>query len=345
MKVGLVGFQGGGKSSLFQLLTGHASDPAKIQSGQVGEMTVPDGRFDRLVELFHPKKVVPAKIQLFDTPGLVKGESKGNAQRLGIIRESAVLIQVIGVYSGADPLEEVTAFTDEGILADLQIVTNRIERVKKDLAKPRPAPEREAMQAELDALGPLEALLAGGQPLRSIAPTDEQAQAIRAFSLLSGKPILAVLNCAESKFDQGVIDRLKSQGVTALAAPVGLEQEIEALSAEDRAVFAEEMGLTESCKSRLARAIFEITDQITFYTCDEKEVHAWLLHRGESALDAAGTIHTDLAKHFIRAEIMQVENLLRLGSEKEVKSAGLFRLEGKEYVMQDGDEIVVRANV
>src|SRR5262249_5432575 len=152
-------------------------------------------------------------------------------------------------------------------------------------------------------------------------------------------------NTAESKYDQAVIDKLKSRDVAALAEPVGLEQEIEALPPEDRAVFAEEMGLHESCKSRLARAIFEITEQITVYTCDEKEGHAWLHHRGETALDAAGTIHTDLAKHFIRAEIMSVEDLLRLGSEKEVKSAGLFRLEGKEYVMQDGDEIVVRANV
>jgi GTP-binding protein YchF len=345
MKVGLVGFQGGGKSALFQLLTGHPSDPSKIQTGQVGEMIVPDPRFDRLVDLFHPKKTVPAKIQLFDTPGLVKGESKGNAQRLGIIRESAALIQVIGVYSGVNPLEEVAAFTDECILADLQIVANRIDRVKKDLAKPRPAPERELMQAELDALTPLETLLAAGKPLRSITPTAEQAKAIRAFSLLSGKPILVVLNSAESKFDQAVIDRLRSDGIAALAAPVGLEREIEALSPEDRTLFAEEMGLTESCKSRLARAIFEITDQITFYTCDEKEVHAWLLHRGETALEAAATIHTDLAKHFIRAEIMSVDDLLRLGSEKEVKAAGLFRLEGKDYVMQDGDEIVVRANV
>ncbi len=345
MKVGLVGFQGGGKSALFQLLTGHVSDPSKIQSGQVGEMIVPDARFDRLVELFKPKKVVPAKIQLFDTPGLVKGESKGNAQRLGIIRESAVLIQVVGVYSGADPLDETTAFTDECILSDLQIVTNRLDRVKKDLAKPKPATEKEQMQAEIDALAPLEAALTGGQPIRSMKLTEDQEKAVRAFALLSGKPILVVLNSADSKPDPEMIAKLQAQGYTALLAPVGLEQEIEALSPEDRALFAEEMGLTESSKSRVARAIFEITDQITFYTCDEKEVHAWLLHRGESALDAAGTIHTDLAKNFIRAEIMSVEDLLRLGSEKEVKAAGLFRLEGKEYVMHDGDEIVVRANV
>lgn len=345
MKVGLVGFQGSGKSSLFQLLTGHASDPAKIQSGQVGEMVVPDARFDRLVKLFNPKKIVPAKIQLFDTPGLVKGESKGNAQRLGIIRESAVLIQVIGVYSGANPTEETTAFTDECILADLQIVTNRLDKVKKDLAKPKPAVEKEQIQAEVDALTPLEASLAAGQPIRSMTLTADQEKAVRAFSLLSGKPLLVVLNSADSKPDPAMTAALLAQGFASLAAPVGLEQEIEALSPEDRAVFAEEMGLTESCKARLARAIFEITDQITFYTCDEKEVHAWLLHRGESAVEAAGTIHTDLAKNFIRAEIMKVEDLLRLGSEKEVKAAGLFRLESKEYVMQDGDEIVVRANV
>ncbi len=345
MKVGLVGFQGGGKSALFQLLTGHASDPSKIQAGQVGEMVVPDSRFDRLVKLYRPKKTVPAKIQLFDTPGLIKGESKGNAQRLGIIRESAVLIQVIGVYSGADPLAETTAFTDECILADLQIVANRSERVKKDLAKPKPAVEREQMQAELEALAPLEAALAAGQPIRALTLTEDQGKAVRAFSLLSGKPMLLVLNSADSHYDPAVIEKLDGQGFKSLAAPVGLEQEIEALPPDDRAVFAEEMGLTDSCKSRLARAVFELTDQITFYTSDEKEVHAWLLHRGESALDAAGTIHTDLAKNFIRAEIVPVEELLRLGSEKEVKAAGLFRLEGKEYVMQDGDEIVIRANV
>src|SRR4051794_18290483 len=202
MKVGLVGFQGGGKSALFQLLTGHVSDPSKIQSGQVGEMVVPDSRFDRLVDLYHPKKTVPAKIQLFDTPGLIAGETKGNAQRLGIIRESAVLIQVIGVYSGADPLNENTAFTDECILADLQIVTNRIDRVKKDFAKPKPSVEKELMQAELDALAPLETALSGGQPIRSLTLTEEQLKAVRAFSLLTGKPILVVLNTAESKYDQ-----------------------------------------------------------------------------------------------------------------------------------------------
>lgn len=345
MKIGLVGFQGGGKSALFQLLTGQHPDPAKVHTGQVGELTVPDPRFDRLVALFQPRKQVPAKIQLFDTPGLARGDQKVNAQRLGVMRESHALIHVIGVFSGADPVDEVQAFTEECILSDLGIVTNRIERLKKDLTKPRPAPEKEQLQTELDALLPLEATLSTGQPVRTLTLTAEQLKATRAFSLLSGKTILVILNTAESKFDPAMVEQVTRLGFKTIAAPVGLELEIEALPPEDRAVFAAEMGLTESCKARVARAIFEATDQITFYTCDEKEVHAWLLHRGETALDAAATIHTDLAKHFIRAEIMSTDDLLRLGSEKEVRAAGLYRLEGKDYVMQDGDEIVVRANV
>jgi ribosome-binding ATPase YchF (GTP1/OBG family) len=345
MKIGLVGFQGGGKSALFQLLTGQQPDPAKVHTGQVGELTVPDPRFDKLVALFRPKKQVPAKIQLFDTPGLSRGDQKANAQRFGVMRESHALIHVIGVFAGAHPAEEVQAFTDECILSDLAIVTNRLERLKKDLSKPRPGPEKEQLQVELEALTPIEATLSAGRPVRSLTLTAEQLKATRSFSLLSGKTILVVLNTAESKFDPALLEQVTRLGFKTIAAPVGLEQEIEALPEADRAEFAAEMGLTESCKARVARAIFEATEQITFYTCDEKEVHAWLLHRGETALDAAATIHTDLAKHFIRAEIMSTEDLLRLGSEKEVRAAGLYRLEGKDYVMQDGDEIVVRANV
>jgi ribosome-binding ATPase YchF (GTP1/OBG family) len=345
MKIGLVGFQGSGKSGLFRLLTGQQPDPSKVHTGQVGELTVPDERFDRLVAFHKPKKQVPTKITLFDTPGLSRGDQKANAQRFGVMRESHALIHVIGVFTGADPADEVQAFTDECILSDLAIVSNRVEKLKKDLAKPRPGPEKEQLQAELDALTPIEATLSAGQPVRSLSLTADQDKATRSFSLLSGKPILVVLNTAESKYDPAPIDSVAKLGFQAIAAPVGLEQEIEALPEEDRAVFAEEMGLTESCKTRVARAVFEVTEQITFYTCDEKEVHAWLLHRGETALDAAATIHTDLAKGFIRAEIMSVHDLLRLGSEKEVRAAGLYRLEGKDYVMQDGDEIVVRANV
>ncbi len=345
MKIGLVGYQGSGKSTLFELLTGHKPDVSKAHLGQVGITTVPDERFDKLVAFHKPKKESPAKIDLFDTPGLLKGDSAQNAQRLGVIRESFSLVQVIGVFNGADPIAEARAFEDDMILADLQVVSNRIERLKKDLTKPRPSSERDELNAELTALEATTAVLSDGRSLRGLPFTDIQEKVTKSFALLTRKPKMVVLNTADSTFDEKQIADLKALGITAIAGPVGLELEVASLPEEDRAVFAEEMGLTESCRSKLLRATFEITEQITFYTCDEKEVHAWLLKRGSTALEAAGTIHSDLARGFIRADVMSTEDLLRLGSEKEVKAAGLFRTEGKEAIIRDGDEIVVRFSV
>jgi ribosome-binding ATPase YchF (GTP1/OBG family) len=154
-----------------------------------------------------------------------------------------------------------------------------------------------------------------------------------------------VLNTADAAIDDRAVARLEAEGLRVVSAPAGLELEVQQLSPEDRETFAREMGLGEPCASKLLRAIFEVTGQITFYTTDEKEVRAWLLPQGGTALDAAGTIHSDLARGFIRAEIMQVEDLLRLGSERDVKAAGLQHVEGKDYVMREGDEIVVRFSV
>lgn len=345
MKIGLVGYQGSGKSTLFELLTGHKPDIHKAHLGQVGITTVPDERYDRLVKFYKPKKESPAKIDLFDTPGLLKGDNAQNAQRLGIIRESSALAQVIGVFNGVDPLVEARAFEDDMILADLQVVSNRIERVKKDLTKPRPGTERDELTAELAALEFVAKTLTDGQTLRGMPFTEVQEKATKSFALLTRKPKMVVLNTADSSVDPKQLADLVAIGITAIAGPIGLELEVASLPEEDREIFASEMGLTESCRSKLLRAIFEITEQITFYTCDEKEVHAWLLKRGSTALEAAGTIHSDLARGFIRAEIMSTDDLLRLGSEKEVKAAGLFRTEGKESLVRDGDEIVVRFNV
>lgn len=345
MKIGLVGYQGGGKSALFELLTGHKPDIHKAHLGQVGVTTVPDARFDKLVAYHKPKKISPAKIDLFDTPGLMKGDNVHNAQRLGVIRESSALVQIIGVFNSVDPLGEARAFEDDMVLADLQVVSNRVERLKKDLTKPHPGPEKEELTTELHALEATAALLSEGKSLRGLAFTDVQEKVTKSFALLTRKPKMVVLNTADSSFDEKQIADLEAMGIKAIAGPVGLELEVASLPEEDRALFAQEMGLTESCRTKLLRAIFEITEQITFYTCDEKEVHAWLLKRGNTALDAAGTIHSDLARGFIRAEVMSTDDLLRLGSEREVKAAGLFRTEGKEAIIQDGDEIVIRFNV
>jgi len=343
MKIGLVGYQGGGKSTLFELLTGNPPDPSKGFTGQSGIAVVPDSRIDKLVELFQPKKVSPARIELLDTPGLSRSRQDANAQRLAVIREADALLLVVGCFSGAEPFADVRAFEDDLVLADLQVVGNRVSRLRKDATKPRP--DRDQLQAELEALKPIEEKLNNGELLLEIELNELQEHACKSFALLTRKRQLILLNTVDSKVDEDVVSQLESRGYEVVSAPVGLELEVQALPEENQVEFAEEMGLGEPCAQRVLRAIFEITDQITFYTCTEKEVHAWLLNRGATALEAADSIHSDLARGFIRVEVQSVKDLLRLGSEREVKAAGLHHIEGKDYIMQDGDEILVRFNV
>jgi ribosome-binding ATPase len=343
MKIGLAGYQGGGKSTVFELLTGVKPDLAKAHTGQVGVAVVPDARYDRLVEHYKPKKTVPAKIELFDTPGLSRSEQSANAAKLAVIRESAALVQVIGVFAGGDPLDEVSAFDDDVILADLQVVTNRLDRLKVDAKKPRP--DREQLQAELAALEPVVARLDAGEPVLGMELSEVQQKAIRSFSLLTLKKRVVLLNTADASFDAAVVAKIADRGYRVLAAPIGLELEVQQLPEADRAEFAAEMGLGEPSRDRVLRAIFDVTDQITFFTSGEKEVHAWLLKRGSTVLEAADSIHSDLARGFVRAEIWQVDDLLRLGSERDLKAAGLNHVEGKEYIVKDGDEIFIRSGV
>lgn len=343
MKIGLVGYQGSGKSSVFELLTGTKPDPAKTHTGQLGTAVLPDPRFDGLVKHFNPKKISPARIELFDTPGLSREAGETNNQRISIVREAEALVHVIGAYAGGDPAADARRFEDDLILADLQVVQNRIERLEQSVKKNRP--DREQSQIELKELKPIEALLQEGKLLREVEFTEDQEKFTKSFSLLTRKAQLLLLNTADATVDESLLAKLRSQGYLVVAAPLGLELEVQALDESERAAFAADFGLGEPSRERVLRAIFEATRQITFFTSDEKEVRAWLLRKGSTALEAAGTIHTDLARGFIRAEIMAVDDLLRLGSEREVKAANLYHTVGKDFVMRDGDEIVVRFNV
>ncbi|MFQ5733262.1 MAG: DUF933 domain-containing protein [Planctomycetaceae bacterium] len=343
MKIGLVGYQGGGKSTVFELLTGQTPDPAKVQSGQVGVAVVPDERFDKLVAIHNPKKIVPAKIELFDTPGLDRVQQDANAQRLGVIREAAALVHVVGAFAGGDVPADVAAFNDDAILADLQVMSNRIERLKKDVVKPRP--DRDQLQAELDALLPLAERLESGESLLDVEFSAVQNTVTRSFALLTRKRQLIAINTAEVGTHAAETAALEAEGYRVVGAPFGLELELQSLPEKDRAEFAAEMGLGEPSRAALLAAIFDVTDQITFYTSGEKEVHAWLLKRGSTVLEAADSIHSDLARGFVRAEIWSVDDLLRLGSERDLKAAGLNHVEGKEYVVQDGDEVFIRSGV
>jgi ribosome-binding ATPase YchF (GTP1/OBG family) len=343
MKIGLVGYQGSGKSSVFELLTGTRPDPGKSHTGQVGMAVLPDARFDGLVKLYNPKKISPSKIELFDTPGLSREHGETNNQRISIVREANALVHVIGAYAGGDPVADARNFEDDLILADLQVLQNRIERLELSVKKNRP--DREESQDELALIRPIAGWLQEGKLLRELEFSADQEKVTKSFSLLTRKPQLLLLNTADAAVDEAVVRKLTDLGYRVVAAPLGLELEVQALDESERAVFAAELGLGEPSRERVLRAIFEATEQLTFFTSDEKEVRAWLLRRGSTALEAAGTIHTDLARGFIRAEIMAVDDLLRLGSEREVKAANLYHTVGKDHVMRDGDEIVVRFSV
>jgi ribosome-binding ATPase YchF (GTP1/OBG family) len=343
MKIGLVGYQGGGKSTIFELLTSHKPDIAKAHTGQLAEAIVPDERYDRLVAHHHPKKEVPAKIQVFDTPGLSRDQHDANGQKLGVIREAQALVHVVGLFAGADAIAEASAFADDLVLADLQVINNRVERLKKDILKPRP--DRDELHKELDCLTPVVECLESGRPVRELELDEAQEKATRSFSLLTIKRQLLVLNTADSEVDAGVVQKLEAAGHTVVAAPFGLELELAALPEDERAIFAEEMGLGEPSRTRLLRAIFEVTDQITFYTSGEKEVHAWLLKRDSTVLEAADSIHSDLARGFVRAEVWAVDDFLKAGSERDLKAAGLNHIVGKDYIVKDGDEVFIRSGV
>jgi ribosome-binding ATPase YchF (GTP1/OBG family) len=347
MKTGLVGFQGGGKSTVFELLTATTPDPAKAHTGQVGQAIVADARFDGLVEMYRPGKEVSARIELLDTPGLDRRQQDVNLQRLGVIREAQALVQVVGAFSGGggdgDVVEEVTRFVEELALADLQIVTNRVSRLEIDAPKPRP--DREELQAELEALRPMAEALETRLNLDGIEFTDLQQHLCRSFSLLTIKKRLVLINTAEPDAEEDIMAALEAAGHRVMVAAVGLELELEALEEADRIEMAAELGLSGSCRNELMQAILQTAELITFYTCAEKEVHAWLLRRGSTAVEAADSIHSDLARGFIRAEVTPGDKLLELGSEKEVKAAGLWHVEGKDYVVQDGDELFIRSGV
>jgi GTP-binding protein YchF len=346
MKIGLVGYQGSGKSTLFEWLTGVAPDPALAHVSQLAMATVPDDRVDPLCKIYNPKKVTLAALELVDTAGLSRTH-EGNAARLAQIREAGCLVLVVGAHeSGSNPLADVEAFAEDFLLADLEIVSGRVERLRESVKKPRP--ERDKELAELAALEPLLATLEAGKPVSDAGMNDEQLKVTRSFRLLTEKPKFVVFNVADDETDtQRYVQPLAARRppVRAVAVPARLELELAQMSATERDAFCQEMGISRSDRDALIRALLDTSGQMLYFTAGEKEVRTWMLRQGGTALEAAANIHTDLARGFIRAEVMRAEDLIRLGSEREIKAAGLVRQEPKDYVVKDGDILLIRFSV
>lgn len=342
MKIGLVGYQGSGKSTLFEWLTGQKPDPALAHAGQSTLTPIPDPRVDALAKVYAPKKITLAALEIVDTPGLAR-DHVGNAQRLAVIREAGCLVLVVAGFAGAKPEEDLRSFEEDLLLADLELIAGRCERLRQSIKKARPTRDQE--QAELNALEPLVAALESGTPLREMSMTEEQRRAIRAFRLLTEKPKLVVVNTADDVpgDEKPVQVREEEWRVT---IPVGLELELARMDPAEREAFRQEMGLpATNVRDELLRTLVAVSRHILFFTAGEKEVRSWLLRRGGTAVEAADGIHSDLARGFIRAETMRWEDLVRLGSEREVKAQHLMRQEPKDYVVQDGDVLLIRFSV
>jgi ribosome-binding ATPase YchF (GTP1/OBG family) len=341
MRIGLVGYQGSGKSSLFQWLTGVAADRSLSHTTQSAMAPVPDPRVQALAQIYRPKKVTLAALEIVDTPGLSRTH-EGNASRLGLIREADCLVHVVAAFDGSDALADIRGFEEDLILTDLEIVAGRAERLRESLTKPRP--NREQLQAELAILQPLIDVLENGRPLSGITFSEEHAKATHSFGLLTRKRRLAVINAADD-VSPNQFAEVSGWALPVLVVPVGLELELSRMTVEEREEFRTEMGLCGSDRDALLRQLMTLSGQMLFFTAGEKEVRTWMIPQGATALEAADSIHSDMARGFIRAEVIRCDDLVRLGSERDVKAHNLARQEPKDYVIQEGDVLNIRFSV
>ena len=342
MKIGIVGYQGAGKSSLFRWLTGVEPDPSLAHTNQMANTPIIDPRVERLCEIYQPKKVTHAMLNLVDTPGLGR-DQEGNASKLAAIREVGCLVVVVAAYSGTDVAAELAAFEDDLLLADLEIVTGRVERLRESVKKPRPNRDREL--AELQTLEPILEQLEQGKAMRELELDDSATRAVKSFQLLTEKPRFVIINVAEDETEPERFLEPLPDPDHSIPLAVTLQWELAQMPEDERTEFCNEMGVQQIDRDDVVRRLMHASGQMLFFTAGDKEVRTWLIRQGATAEEAAGSIHTDLARGFVRAETMTCDDLFRLGSEREVKAQNLMRKEHKEYIIQDGDILHILSNV
>jgi hypothetical protein len=344
MKIGLVGFPGSGKSTVFNALTGlHADTGFGAARGKtnLGVVKVPDAQVDALGDIYSTRRRVFAEITFSDVAAGAAGGSARGLDRtvLNAMREVDALCQVVRAFEDGKPLQEANDLEAEMILADLELVEKRLDKLKKEKGKPR----------EEELLGKLKAQLDAEKPLRALHLADDEWAALSGYRFLSEKPLLLVVNVAEEKVaepapaDVAKVAHDRGLGLVVLSAKV--EQDIAQMSPDEQKDFVAALGLAEPARLRFIHEAFKLLDLIRFLTAGEDECRAWPIRRGTTAQKAAGKIHSDIERGFIRAEVIRVEDLLALKSEARCREAGKLRLEGKEYVVLDGDVINFRFNV
>ena len=369
MKIGIVGLPRVGKTTIFRLLTQGRVDVSSwgnAREARIGVAEVPDPRLDRLFEIVNPKKITYTTVEYVDLPGLTKGEGKAAldglsrdmTSYLNSLKNVDALLHIVRgfedpslphIEGSIDPLRDIGLFELELIFSDLAIIEKRLERLAKDLKKIK-SPE---LELENDLLLRFKTALESERPLREIALTPDEAKRVRGFTFLSAKPILMVVNVGDedaAKIDNVVEafglekqEKMPNVGITAVCGKI--ESEIASLTPDDAAAFMSDFNLPGNALDRVINKSYDLLGVFSFYTAGEPEVRAWTISRGTTAVNAAGAIHSDMERGFIKAEVVSYDDMVELGSFAAAKNKGVLRLEGKEYKIREADVILFRFNV
>jgi GTP-binding protein YchF len=355
MKAGIVGFPKVGKTTLFNILTRGQAETSKFTQGKkainVGVSEVPDARLEKLHDMIQPKKKTLATTEFVDLVGVNRGEIK-NTEYLANLRTVDCLIHVVRAFEDPEmgigradihPHDDIQEFNLELILADMDVIQNRLEKLRLLVKKVKSKENEEELMILERCIKQLE----NEKPIRELDFEATEKRRLRSFAFLSEKPLLHIINLSEDRLSERekyLSESLnKNQEITYVCGT--LEQQIGELSPEDRQEFLDQYNFEESGRDRVIRTTFKLLDLILFFTAGPEEVRSWPLLRGTPAQKAAGTVHSDMERGFIRAEVVSYQDFLKTGSFAEAKKHGVFRLEGKEYIVQDGDIITFRFNV
>lgn len=360
MQIGIVGLPLSGKTTLFQTLTKTHVDVTASSKGETHQavIKVPDERLDRLYEIFKPKRKVNATIEVVDVVGLQKGDT-GTAQFtnnfLSKVRTNDALVQVVRLfesefaphpYGSVDMMRDINIFETEFIISDLAVLETRLDKIKKQIQKT----QDESLKKEIPVIEKCLDYLNREIPLRDAELNKDEIKILRAYQLLSLKPMLIALNLDEKLINQEdqffdvLIKKKLTRNTRAIAFYGKIEMELSELSDEEAKSFMEEYGIKESALSKLIRESYDLLGLQSFFTVGEDEVRAWTIRKGMNAQEAAGEIHTDFYNRFIRAEVVHYDDFIKYGSFAKAKEHGVWRLEGKEYIVKDGDILLIRHN-